>query len=62
MDWDSPKGDIERLVKVSQSHTNYHCSMASKELIGIVDLEGEARVRNWQRKVICSMSLREVLF
>ena len=45
-----------------QSHTNYHCSMASTELIGIVDLDGEAQVKNGQGTVICYVSLREVIF
>ena len=44
VDWGLPKGDVEHLVKVSQSHTNYHCSMACSELFGMTDLSGAASV------------------
>ena len=44
VDYNHPAEDIKRFVKKSQSHTNYHCSMTTKQLSGIVYLEGTAAV------------------
>ena len=60
--YDDPSEDIKRFVKKSQSHTNYHCSMTTKQLGGIVDLEGSAAVLDSSGMVMCRLSLKRVLY
>ncbi len=44
VDWDSPKGDVSRFVRMSQDHTNYNMSLVSVQVKGITDLEASAEV------------------
>jgi hypothetical protein len=39
VDWDSPKGDVSRFVRMLQDHTNYNMSLISVQVKGIIDLE-----------------------
>ena len=62
VDWDSPKGDINRFVRMSQDHTNYHMSLISVQVKGITDLEGLAEVTCPESgNVIGRLSLRQTL-
>ncbi len=44
VDWDSPKGDVSRFVRMSQDHTNYNMSLVSVQVKGITDLKVSAEV------------------
>ena len=39
VDWDFPKGDVSRFVRMSQDHTNYNMSLTSVQVKGVTDLE-----------------------
>jgi hypothetical protein len=38
VDKDSMPSGIKRLIKVTQSHTNYQCSMLLEDIVGITNL------------------------
>ena len=38
VNWELPKGDINRLVEFSQDHINYHCAMIAGELKHLVNI------------------------
>ena len=59
--YDDPSEDIKRFVKKSQSHTNYHCSMALKQLQGIINVEGTAVIINQAGEEIGRYTMKEVL-
>ena len=44
VDWDLPKGDGSRFVRMSQDHTNYNMSLISVQVKGITDLNASAEV------------------
>ena len=44
VNWDSPKGDVSRFVRMSQDHTNYNMSLISVQVKGITDLDASAEV------------------
>jgi hypothetical protein len=44
VDWDSPKGDLSRVVKTSQDHTCYNMSVASVKVRGIADIDKTANI------------------
>jgi hypothetical protein len=62
VDWDSPKGDVSRFVRMSQDHTNYNMSLISVQVKGITDLEASADVMCPESgNVIGRLSLRQTL-
>ena len=62
VDWDSPKGDVSRFVRMSQDHTNYNMSLVSVQVKGITDLEASAEVTCPESgNVIGRLSLRQTL-
>ncbi len=62
MDWDSPKGDVSRFVRMSQDHTNYNMSLISVQVKGITDLEASADVMCPESgNVIGRLSLQQTL-
>ncbi len=44
VDWDSPKGDLNRFVRMSQDHTCYNMSVASVEVRGIANIDKRANI------------------
>ncbi len=44
VDWDSPKGDLSRFVRMSQDHTCYNMSVISVEVRGISDINKTATI------------------
>jgi hypothetical protein len=62
VDWDSPKGDVSRFVRMSQDHTNYNMSLVSVQVKGITDLEASAEVTCPESgNVIGRLSFRQTL-
>ena len=62
VDWDSPKGDVSRFVRMSQDHTNYNMSLISVQVNGITDLEASAEVKCPESgDVLGHLSLRQTL-
>ena len=62
VDWDSPKGDVSRFVRMSQDHTNYNMSLISVQVKGITNLEASAEVTCPDSgNVIGRLSLRQTL-
>ena len=62
VDWDSPKGDVSRFVRMSQDHTNYSMSLVSVQVKGITDLEASAEVMCPESgNVIGRLTLRQTL-
>ncbi len=62
VDWDSPKGDISRFVRMSQDHTNYNMSLISIQVKGITNLKASAEVTCPESgNVIGRLSLRQTL-
>jgi hypothetical protein len=44
VDWDSPKGDLSRIVRMSQDHTCYNMSVISVKVHGITDIDKTADI------------------
>jgi hypothetical protein len=44
VDWDSPKGDLSRFVRMSQDHTCYNMSVISIEVRSITDIDKTADI------------------
>jgi hypothetical protein len=44
VDWDSPKGNVSRFVRMAQGHMCYNMSVVSAEVHGIMDLDALAEV------------------
>jgi hypothetical protein len=44
VDWDSPKSDVSRFVRMSQDHMCYNMNMVSVKVRGIMDLDAMAEV------------------
>jgi hypothetical protein len=44
VDWDSPKGNVSRFVRMSQDNMCYNMSVVSAEVQGITDLDASAEV------------------
>ena len=62
VDWDSPKGDVSRFVRMSQDHTNYNMSLTIVQVNGITDLEASAEVKCPESgAVLGHLSLRQTL-
>jgi hypothetical protein len=62
VDWDSPKSDVSRFVRMSQDHTNYNMSLTSVQVTGITDLEASAEVMCPESgAVLGHLSLRQTL-
>ncbi len=62
VDWDSPKGDVSRFVRMSQDHTNYNMSLISVQVKGITNLKASAEVTCPKSgNVIGRLSLRQTL-
>jgi len=62
VDWDSPKGDVSRFVRMSQDQTNYNMSLISIQVRGITDLEASAEVTCPESgNVIGRLSLHQTL-
>jgi hypothetical protein len=62
VDWDSPKGDISRFVRMSQDHTNYNMSLIGVQVKGITNLKASAEVTCPKSgNVIGRLSLRQTL-
>jgi hypothetical protein len=62
VDWDSPKGNVSRFVRMSQDHMCYNMSVVSVEVQGIMDLDASADVLCPEsRDVIGQLSLQEML-
>ena len=59
--YESPRGDISRLVHWAQNHTNYGCSMTSTELEGIVDINAKAPIMD-SGLIVGHLSFREVCY
>ena len=63
VNWSSPQGDIKRLTRMSQHHTNFHASAIIEEVIGIVDIDEDAVINlSDTLQSAYSMSLREVMY
>jgi hypothetical protein len=62
VDWDSPKGDVSRFVRMPQDHTNYNMSLIRVQVKGITDLEASAEVKCPESgDVLGHLSLRQTL-
>jgi hypothetical protein len=62
VDWESPKGDVSRFVRMLQDHMNYNMSLISVQVKGITDLEASAEVTCPESgNVIGRLSLRQTL-
>ena len=62
VDWDSPKGDVSRFVRMSQVHTNYNMSLISVQVKGTTNLKALAEVTCPKSgNVIGHLSLRQTL-
>jgi hypothetical protein len=62
VDWDSPKGDVSRFVRMAQDHMCYNMSVVSAEVHGIMDLDASAEViRPQSGDTLGCLSLRETL-
>ena len=42
VNYDSSRGDINRMMQFSQEHTNYQVRMTAGEITGIISLDGTA--------------------
>jgi hypothetical protein len=61
MDKDSPPNKIKHLMRVSQIHTNYQCSMLLEDLVGITDLNASADLYQASMMTPLRFSFRQVL-
>ncbi len=62
VDWDSPKSDVSRFVRMAQDHMCYNMSVVCAEVQGIMDLDASAEVLCPQSGVTLGhLSLREIL-
>ncbi len=62
VDWDSPKGNVSRFVRMAQDHMCYNMSVVSTEVHGITDLDASAEVIFPQSgDTLRRLSLRETL-
>jgi hypothetical protein len=62
VDWDSPKSDVSRFVRMSQDHMCYNMSMGSIEVRGIMDLDAITEVLCPESgNVLGHLSLQETL-
>jgi hypothetical protein len=62
VDWDSPKGDVRRFIRMLQDHTNYNMSLISVQVKGIINLKALAEVMCPESgNVIGCLSLRQTL-
>ncbi len=62
VDWDSPKGNVSRFVRMAQDHMCYNMSVVSAEVHGIMDLDALAEVICPQSgDTLGHLSLRETL-
>ena len=61
---DMTAGELQQLTKMSQTHTNFHTSMISEDLIGILDLDAVATVYSVSKptRAVATMSLRHILY
>ena len=64
VDKETTAGELKRLTKMSQTHTNFHSSMTTEDLIGISDLDAVALVYSVSdpTKKIATMSLMHILY
>jgi hypothetical protein len=44
VDWDSPKGDVSRFIRMLQNHMCYNMSVISVKVRGILDLDASAEI------------------
>ena len=61
VNYNSPKGDIKRLIEFSQDHVNFHLSIASGQIRGIVDLDRKCTIRDEDGKVAAIITIRQAL-
>jgi hypothetical protein len=61
VDKDSTPSEIRRLMRVSQVHTNYQCSMLLEDLVGIMDLNASAKIYQSSMSGPLQFSLQLVL-
>jgi hypothetical protein len=61
VDKDSTPSEIKRLMRVSQIHTNYQCSMLLEDLVGITDLNASADLYQASMMTPLHFSLQQVL-
>jgi hypothetical protein len=62
VDKDSTPSEIKRLIKVTQSHTNYQCSMLLEDIVGITNLDATAPIfEEVSNKFLGNLSLHQVL-
>jgi hypothetical protein len=60
--WDSPKGDVSRFIRMAQDHMCYNMSVVSTEVQGIMDLDASVEaICPQSRATLGSLSLRETL-
>ncbi len=63
MDKSSSPSEIKCLIQVTQCHSSYQCSMILEDILGIVDLDGSAVVKDEETgREIMSITLRSFLF
>ncbi len=63
VDYESPQGDIDRMMVVAKRHTSFQCSMIVMPLMGIVDLDASVRVQLADREETDGgeVTLRQIL-
>jgi len=63
VDKESTPSEIKRLIKVTQSHTNYQCTMILEDIIGITNLDATAPIFDEEssNQFLGNASLRQVL-
>ena len=42
VNYDSSRGDINRMMQFSQEHTNYQVGITAREIMGIINMDGTA--------------------
>ena len=62
VDKESTPSEIKRLIKVTQSHTNYQCSMILEDIIRITNFDATAPIFDEEsNKFLGNLSLHQVL-
>jgi hypothetical protein len=61
VDKDSTPGEIKRLMRVAQVHTNYQCSMILEDIIGITNLNGHTDLHQAGMNTTLHFILHQVL-
>ena len=61
VDYTSKKSDTKRLVYVASQHANYNLTMTCGEIEGIVDLHGEATIRDDNMRDVATITLGQAI-